>query len=259
LPLVAGAALGAARRQGALFSVGATQKLNITGAGGAVVVGRDEESPRTSRAALFRRTVTIGFSFDKGVETMSINYRTTLRQLQTFTTPPQAAEVAPLIAALQEAGATYDYVGNDSLNNPTQYGAAVANWWNGSASSYWAELDRFARYVFSLASTADQTAAATAFGVAPPPPQHLPAALVPDVTLLTLSILSGRVAAAAAMTSVPAAVQGLLSTANALWSAARAARPPASINADNASNAAIAALQAALLPANAWLSAQAFS
>lgn len=212
---------------------------------------------------------------------MSINWRTTANQLQvfakasvktapdsnTFAVDLKASQVVALLAALESAGTAYEQSGIDGSQNHSTLAAAVRLWWNGgftattvhrittytpvaSASAAWAELDRFARYVYSSASPSDKATAASAFGVTDLPPAPLP----PDVTGGILATLSARVTAALAMSSVSATVLGLLTAANTAWTTILAAAPGTYSQADSL----VAALQTALTNANAWIAAQRF-
>jgi hypothetical protein len=187
-----------------------------------------------------------------------INWQITASTLKASTLDGSArAQVAlQFFTALETAGTAYSRVGNDSKANFSLYGASVSTWWNGSALAAWKELDRISRYAFSIASQADKTAAASAFGVTG---TVAPSALPPDVTGETTATLNARVTAALAMTSVPAAVQTILSTTLFYWTVQISARPAPSSAADTASTNSINALNTALSNANAFIAALAFA
>lgn len=310
---------------------------------------------------------------------MSIDWTATASQLEQYLTTQYVAEVTSLLDAVNAAGATYASTSLDSSGNLSTYGENVHDWWQGGGSKFsafpqfplsnfgpappgappaypfwyggamgiWANLDRWARYCYTLASRTDQAAGASAFGVTPvlgPKIYNIqmtgnpsvtfvassetltratgdfladgflvgdvvrvstgttsnnfilaitaltstvmtfasgvvdqgpisnvqvvvstalnfpaPATLPPDVTGATTSTLTGRSSAAAAMTSVSRVVLGFLSTASTNWSTAIGLRPSANPSADSAGATAIAALNAALAPAQAWLAAVSFT
>jgi hypothetical protein len=188
-----------------------------------------------------------------------------------------AIQIASLLSALESAGQAYDAASVDGPSNVSAYAASVKLWWNGgitstfhpargsqtyvtyvasaSASSAWHELDRLARYVYSLASPSDQATAGSAFGVSG---STAPDPLLSDVTGASDSTLAGRVTAALACSSVPSTVLGLVTAASATWTTILAARPAPDGGEDSASDAAIAALQSALANAQAYIEAAKF-
>ena len=183
-------------------------------------------------------------------------------------TTQQSAEGYALLQTLQAAGTTYDLAGDDSPLNTGTFSVGVCQPYMDAAVPVFLELDRVARYIYSLYASTVPLNLAQAFGLYPgatslPPGVENPAPLTFAWQMATAqwALVNTRVSAAVdiALINADTANLALLNSANN--AATPYMTPPTNPDPSNeaASAAATNTVNAAMLSCNTWLASLSFS